>query len=249
MRACHRAAAVRTTPARAGRTAGPARLPQRPPDHPRSRGENAVIALTVLAAIGPPPLARGELDPPPRRPARRRTTPARAGRTQASRPPGVWTSDHPRSRGENVSGGPAVGTCEGPPPLARGEPPGGRAGLGQRRTTPARAGRTSPTTRAESARPDHPRSRGENGATSPTSAPSGGPPPLARGEHRLAVGAAQHRRTTPARAGRTHHPDSVDLARSDHPRSRGENSPGISRISSSRWTTPARAGRTVADLG
>ena len=52
-------------------------------DHPRSRGENVMLKVAAVVAVGPPPLARGEpLDRQFGR-VQARTTPARAGRTAA----------------------------------------------------------------------------------------------------------------------------------------------------------------------
>ena len=94
-----------------------------------------------------------------------------------------------------------VGRWGGSSPLARGLPPDWRAGVGQPRIIPARAGFTSNRTHSASPRGDHPRSRGVYTFAWSTRIPSRGSSPLARGL--LAVPAGR-----PGLQG-------------DHPRSRG----------------------------
>ena len=208
-----------------GERRGACPRPRPPLDHPRSRGENGDRTQDGPRPRGPPPLARGERRDLRQQQPQRRTTPARAGRTALLLSGHYSGSDHPRSRGENsIAIVPPVGIC-GPPPLARGERllPVGR--LTDRRTTPARAGRTRSASVSRRVRADHPRSRGENALPASDIDLPHGPPPLARGEP-------------------VHHPRPLTLAL-DHPRSRGENPDPPRHDAHCRRTTPARAGRTT----
>ncbi len=153
-----------------------------------------------------------------------RTIPARAGRTSRPARRSARSPDHPRSRGENVTTRDRNGLATGPPPLARGERPHRRPRGIPGRTTPARAGRTTPGRCPNRPNTDHPRSRGENRRIQSCVAGRVGPPPLARGERPRRRAGSRRGRTTPARAGRTNGARTVRPRRS--------------------WTTPARAGRT-----
>ena len=217
-----------------------------PTDHPRLRGENALARVCPHVAHGPPPPARGE-------PARgalvatsKRTTPACAGRTAASRAPGRAPPDHPRLRGENRLGRPDGARLVGPPPPARGERRALQDMPDGPRTTPACAGRTCGRRTSTTARPDHPRLRGENVTRSPPCLPVPGPPPPARGERTEHRRRGSRARTTPACAGRTPRLATRPRARSDHPRLRGENVLCRPDLRVRHWTTPACAGRTSA---
>ncbi len=152
-----------------------------------------------------------------------RTIPARAGRTSRPARRSARSPDHPRSRGENVTTRDRNGLATGPPPLARGERPHRRPRGIPGRTTPARAGRTTPGRCPNRPNTDHPRSRGENRRIQSCVAGRVGPPPLARGEPPDPVLCRRPCRTTPARAGRTSTPACRIAPGPDHPRSRGEN--------------------------
>jgi len=193
---------------------------------------------------GSPPLARGGHRAGQAGDLLHRITPARAGRTTHGH---AWispVSDHPRSRGEDSRRPRCRSPPGGSPPLARGGPPSPSPHTPRHRITPARAGRTGlsddpaflfmdhPRSRGEDgarkllrcpAR-DHPRSRGEDQAWDAARPGEPGSPPLARG----GLDARHQRRPlswiTPARAGRTERPARPAPRRTDHPRSRGEDS-------------------------
>ncbi len=192
-----------TTPARAGKTPGRPRRRPATTDHPRSRGEDPYAWCVLPRPTGPPPLARG------RRHRRRRvrvvpgTTPARAGKTsrRCGRPP--TRTDHPRSRGEDVRSGSKKPITTGPPPLARGRRRLPAHQRRPRRTTPARAGKTSSRSGSAVRRWDHPRSRGEDENILGNPLLPAGPPPLARGRRPARTVSATPDGTTPARAGKT----------------------------------------------
>ncbi|CAG7844723.1 hypothetical protein USB125703_00970 [Pseudoclavibacter triregionum] len=132
----------RITPARAGSTPAWAWFGRRRRDHPRSRGEHAVLRHPQPPRRGSPPLARGAPQRGPALGAQPRITAARAGSTyrHAPRLDGPW--DHPRSRGEHRPAHSPTRPGTGSPPLAR----GARGDLGRARgprgITPARAGST-----------------------------------------------------------------------------------------------------------
>ena len=69
--------------------------------------------------------------------------------------------------------------------------------------TPARAGRTEKTYRAELSSQDHPRSRGKDTSSHVGFVSLAGSPPLAREGPFPSIGAGDGFRITPARAGRT----------------------------------------------
>ena len=135
-------AAVRITPARAGKTR---RLPvasRRNWDHPRACGENAMQQDEQTRYVGSPPRVRGK--PPARRQERRQRgiTPARAGKTHIDEQLRLEALDHPRACGENQR---LVHPCEehdGSPPRVRGKPREHWQQPQHQRITPARAGKT-----------------------------------------------------------------------------------------------------------
>ncbi len=233
-----------TNPARAGKTRTRSRRTSGFADHPRTRGEDGIVAISVVVDRGPPPHARGRRTRSAPRPLRAWTTPARAGEDSSDHSP---SSSNP-----------------GPPPHARGRPPVHPGRLARVRTTPARAGKTPAPWATGAGRRDHPRTRGEDIVGMFVAAGTVGPSPHARG--RLGVesdlGAAD--RTTPARAGKTRPRRRARPVCSDHPRTRGEDSvirksvrvsggppphargrpTGTEQDSSRSGTTPARAGKT-----
>ncbi len=192
-----------TIPARAGSTS---RRPERKGtgrDHPRSRGEHDLHPPQHQTPEGPSPLARGALQHLAVNEPGGRTIPARAGSTRCRSAPVRPGWDHPRSRGEHLSGGEAIMRPEGPSPLARGAQArlsGIEAGVG---TIPARAGSTSSLPVTSRHQRDHPRSRGEHEGELTGIQSSEGPSPLARGALAARVLVARPLRTIPARAGST----------------------------------------------
>ena len=152
----------RNIPARAGKTSLFVNLFRQHGEHPRSRGENLELLGIDDADKGTSPLARGK---PPRRSRWARSTrniPARAGKTVSCPASPSGTQEHPRSRGENGSGGFFALLQQGTSPLARGKRSRSFRIKVKHRNIPARAGKTQCT----SSRPS----------------PSGGTSPLARGK-------------------------------------------------------------------
>ena len=129
-------------PAHAGKTYPYARTQLRRRAHPRSRGENHLTMWIVAWLVGSSPLTRGKpavLSGPS---GLSRLIPAHAGKTsrRACRSPPIWA--HPRSRGENPTGGTATCCSRGSSPLTRGKH-GGELGVGRGGgLIPAHAGKT-----------------------------------------------------------------------------------------------------------
>ena len=95
----------RLIPAHAGKTCSwPGRSPRRTA-HPRSRGENKPSGALANIAYGSSPLTRGKPLSGRRRVPPRRLIPAHAGKTRRHRNGRGHREAHPRSRGENDSGG------------------------------------------------------------------------------------------------------------------------------------------------
>ena len=216
-------------------------------DHPRSRGVYAPAAGPRPRRPGSSPLARGLPSAFPRLRVYLGIIPARAGFTGAS-----WAynvdreGSSPLARG--LRGDDQKMTCEiriiparagftaviagvcaiagGSSPLARGLLRAGPGGMSSVRIIPARAGFTGRTTPGVTRTMDHPRSRGVYARNRPTSPPSPGSSPLARGLREHRPDQVWRRRIIPARAGFT--PRGPPLVRDapDHPRSRGVYSPG-----------------------
>ncbi|CAG7844724.1 hypothetical protein USB125703_00971 [Pseudoclavibacter triregionum] len=177
---------------------------------------------TVDPRKGSPPLARGARDHRIERVAEPGITPARAGSTGCAAGSAARERDHPRSRGEHMSGRalPSMGT--GSPPLAR----GAHRLLPVRRDrpgiTPARAGSTRRASSTRPCRGDHPRSRGEHWQDLRREWANVGSPPLARGALLRVPVRERVPGITPARAGSTQCRARPTTGVRDHPRSRGE---------------------------
>ena len=134
-------------PARAGTApeGGPHRAADR--DHPRSRGDGLMTAISNAETMGSPPLARGRLLGRPVRPRRRGITPARAGTAVPAPGSPASSRDHPRSRGDGGSTNWSTSGESGSPPLARGRQHHRCHGDMRVRITPARAGTALPDLR------------------------------------------------------------------------------------------------------
>ena len=89
--------------------------------HPRSRGENHVLAVESAQEFGSSPLTRGKPTTSGTPMVSARLIPAHAGKTD--RPVNCMsvTPAHPRSRGENCVGGAHVNASRGSSPLTRGK--------------------------------------------------------------------------------------------------------------------------------
>ena len=133
----------RLIPAHAGKTQARQHAYRAQPAHPRSRGENLLLAVGVALHLGSSPLTRGKLRG--RRAGRLqwRLIPAHAGKTPTPRSRESPPAAHPRSRGENYGVTCFTHQVAGSSPLTRGKRGllvGDRERLG---LIPAHAGKTS----------------------------------------------------------------------------------------------------------
>ena len=96
-------AALRITPAGAGKTALSAECVGIVEDHPRRCGENFAVVVWFAAAAGSPPQVRGKLLNKRQCVINIRITPAGAGKTNLSTAKKATSRDHPRRCGENLT--------------------------------------------------------------------------------------------------------------------------------------------------
>ena len=129
-------------PARAGSTPSRWRRAAPPWDHPRSRGEHALLPLLGSSTPGSSPLARGAPLADSGEQLGLGIIPARAGSTLHRRDDVHRGGDHPRSRGEHISGSNDQSSDTGSSPLARGARLPRDARLVDAGIIPARAGST-----------------------------------------------------------------------------------------------------------
>ena len=214
---------ARLIPAHAGKTwwrtrrRGPWRA------HPRSRGENGVPAPRIHAALGSSPLTRGKPRSRQYRPPRQRLIPAHAGKTRRARSPAGVSGAHPRSRGENVTGGRRQVGAGGSSPLTRGKPHHQGHDRQAPGLIPAHAGKTWWRGLGCRGRGAHPRSRGENDDGDRRERLEGGSSPLTRGKHWTFDWYPEYEGLIPAHAGKTPAASEMRYGYRAHPRSRGEN--------------------------
>ena len=210
-------------PAHAGKTYRRCRRWSMPWAHPRSRGENDYTTPSTVALSGSSPLTRGKqvgklFDARPRR-----LIPAHAGKTSLEEHGDKVHAAHPRSRGENRSGGMPRAAASGSSPLTRGK----RSIREDERTMtgliPAHAGKTSRRADRAGQSRAHPRSRGENCSRTRSASALAGSSPLTRGKHRPWRRSRRSGRLIPAHAGKTGHLHRREIVDAAHPRSRGEN--------------------------
>ena len=157
-----------------------------------------------------------------------RLIPAHAGKTWSSRKVARPIRAHPRSRGENCRLPEARKRVEGSSPLTRGKPATYQVTAKLGGLIPAHAGKTYGSHTLTVPSWAHPRSRGENTASSRRSMARAGSSPLTRGKRLNHVEPLPVIGLIPAHAGKTPSTTSPRAAGRAHPRSRGEN-PGASR--------------------
>ena len=131
-------------------------------DHPRIRGEHALIWLARSMMRGSSPHTRGAPSARHIRHAYSGIIPAYAGSTASSTGRGGWSWDHPRIRGEHrrvvVSEHDRLGSS----PHTRGAPSFSVPRSAPAGIIPAYAGSTAPRLWVRGLRRDHPRIRGEH---------------------------------------------------------------------------------------
>ena len=132
------------------------------------------------------------------------------------------TGDHPRIRGEHVSFEHDVDTLTGSSPHTRGAPQHRLTPHRERRIIPAYAGSTTSTREHAEMVRDHPRIRGEHGATWEIRDRSPSSSPHTRGARNLLHGNIGGAKIIPAYAGSTDDASRLCSRIEDHPRIRGE---------------------------
>ncbi len=172
-------------------------------DHPRSRGEHCGERVEDCQRIGSSPLTRGALNDEVQQLRRDRIIPAHAGSTTPTTFPTATTPDHPRSRGEHVSGDGFGFQSEGSSPLTRGALSFVKHVDGIFGIIPAHAGSTTRRTSEGGARGDHPRSRGEHHCEPVVPGSQPGSSPLTRGALRRNFSPLLTGGIIPAHAGST----------------------------------------------
>ena len=212
----------RFIPASAGNTGCPVRARVPHAVHPRERGEHFGSAVHRATKIGSSPRARGT---PLRELVRQdahRFIPASAGNTRATAAPDRRRPVHPRERGEHRYTAGSRPLLAGSSPRARGTRLQVRAGQAVVRFIPASAGNTAPPGSPPSARPVHPRERGEHIPRKVTGVKQNGSSPRARGTHPAHGHGGETERFIPASAGNTIFGVVVASIAAVHPRERGE---------------------------
>ena len=161
---------------------------------------------------------------------------------------GVKSRKHPRLRGEDWKVPALVVNARETPPLTRGrhEPsPWHRSRLGN---TPAYAGKTRCFPRLYEVLWKHPRLRGEDFRIARTATGVAETPPLTRGRPHAAASGGEHRRNTPAYAGKTLSLSWQIMRLRKHPRLRGEDASRRGHSHDHSETPPLTRGRHGDDV-
>ena len=173
----------RPIPAHAGKTTCRRASSVATSAHPRSRGENPILAHDGGRLDGSSPLTRGKRDLPLSESLAEGLIPAHAGKTSLPALREDPQAAHPRSRRENAQRPGAYACACGSSPLTRGK----HGGAVMRRK----------------ARRAHPRSRGENLLNAYYDGHRVGSSPLTRGKRRTRSWQQESRGLIPAHAGKT----------------------------------------------
>ena len=213
---------LRIIPALAGNTALWSLLWRLWWDHPRSRGEYIELGLQPAEGWGSSPLSRGIPNPYSGALSGARIIPALAGNTAFQRVTTEIGADHPRSRGEYLSGAVAVLVAVGSSPLSRGILMTTATEITTARIIPALAGNTENRQDGQVTYEDHPRSRGEYPRKAAALPAHWGSSPLSRGIRGHCRERSFHEGIIPALAGNTTSLRVMVPRPADHPRSRGE---------------------------
>ena len=158
------------------------------------------------------------------------------------------TADHPRIRGEHVPASFVSSSGNGSSPHTRGAPVRGEHERYVVRIIPAYAGSTHQLTCWLSARPDHPRIRGEHRDDMVGDETGDGSSPHTRGAPRQRTAPAERERIIPAYAGSTRSREQTQARGADHPRIRGEHLPSVSQSPTFRGSSPHTRGALPRDF-
>ena len=199
--------------------------------------------LRCLANWGSSPLTRGKPDGPPPRAPVRGLIPAHAGKTKIKRTKLLWSTAHPRSRGENVVADTKKFSRAGSSPLTRGKHHRRRQLTESRGLIPAHAGKTTAASSGWHRSRAHPRSRGENRCAEGVAIDKDGSSPLTRGKPNRRSQSIRNRGLIPAHAGKTFRSGFGPFRAGAHPRSRGENVTGEVNPSARVGSSPLTRGK------
>ena len=232
-----------SSPLTRGKRRGGARRVRLAVAHPRSRGENEGGDGFGDPLAGSSPLTRGKPHEDVEAIPERRLIPAHAGKRAESVAPHGTKQAHPRSRGENFVGWPALACLWGSSPLTRGKHEHARelgvlVGL-----IPAHAGKTTRPVTPASPSWAHPRSRGENSGGRMSPRTGKGSSPLTRGKPRPQGRQARRQGLIPAHAGKTRASSRRRTGIRAHPRSRGENLAASVKVSATGGSSPLTRGK------
>ena len=213
----------RLIPAHAGKTRRRRRVRRGRRAHPRSRGENCIVALPESEISGSSPLTRGKQAAEICFQLLKGLIPAHAGKTQTSPSLTSEAGAHPRSRGENSLIHRRCRPASGSSPLTRGKPCHQGEECAACGLIPAHAGKTRSRIYSGRSAWAHPRSRGENHRQAVPAPNFLGSSPLTRGKQRPGVWPRPVDGLIPAHAGKTSRCEQPRPTPGAHPRSRGEN--------------------------
>ena len=214
---------ARLIPAHAGKTTCRRASSVATSAHPRSRGENPILAHDGGRLDGSSPLTRGKRDLPLSESLAEGLIPAHAGKTSLPALREDPQAAHPRSRRENAQRPGAYACACGSSLLTRGKLSHSGTSLHQVRLIPAHAGKTSGRPSPTGAAAAHPRSRGENANSGRPAVSFAGSSPLTRGKRADDALRLSNPGLIPAHAGKTLRSGSLIGRTTAHPRSRGEN--------------------------
>ena len=211
-------------PACAGSTLPTTLTPVTAEDHPRMRGEHAMVSPFASCPVGSSPHARGALAMREDVTWQGGIIPACAGSTRCISATAGSARDHPRMRGEHAAASLSERSMAGSSPHARGALEGGVEPAHLVGIIPACAGSTLGGARGLKREGDHPRMRGEHSSPIRRSLSNQGSSPHARGAHPDACLSAVTGGIIPACAGSTIRVSNTFSGYKDHPRMRGEHS-------------------------
>ena len=157
----------------------------------------------------------------------------------------IFAQAHPRSRGENRSGGASPPPSGGSSPLTRGKLHARGLQSARSRLIPAHVGKTSQFRPRRGWSGAHPRSRGENVNNEPMVVMVGGSSPLTWGKHRERGLLWYDPGLIPAHVGKTKRMAAVSQRIRAHPRSRGENQIKLSHAQVGAGSSPLTWGKHV----
>ena len=191
------------TPAYAGKRHQCANLRVLLRDHPRVCGEKLLCPAQPRRCRGSPPRMRGKVCCIVCAGMGQRITPAYAGKSIRRNKKCRTLQDHPRVCGEKTGQSWEQAYIGGSPPRMRGKVTKTVTETGERRITPAYAGKSGIIFVYDVLRQDHPRVCGEKSMMVPHTLTRLGSPPRMRGKAAGKRFFALHPRITPAYAGKS----------------------------------------------